>query len=498
MILEGRRGEQRHPYHHHPITDDDWRPSTASESSSSSDGGAPILTLSIVQLDRDVNDRRIEDVALTVLDDLTCASPADARDLMGPRSYRRDCDDERRPPTPAIRDDDVRLRTTMAKKSIMRYRLERDRWTSYTSLLLKSMAYYRSIDCEFGASSWEVDERDDYNGTGRRGGTMRFPIVDLPRTRYNRPYLPHSSRPTTTNDDSSRDDDYVEDRSHSMNVSHQYPWVCMVQQRPPNRRSGALTTTGHAPPESHYLLGMDVVVFEARTNDYAPTIAEFLEPFANSFTPWEWDRISNNRRGRRIMSSSTSSGGRDDGDDNPYHHSSKRSEVSRLREFYLRWSMKEAYTKALGLGMHVNFEMVEIRLLGTDLYVSDEDVGDEEEGIWTSIKKNATSSDRWGRSSIDERQRYYSVIGKVKRLESKSSLSSSWDVWEIIFVPLLPPGSTPSPRLATTAGDGLACACVCRGPLPRNSSSTHVDRCRIGTELLTLLDLIRMHGSSPS
>ena len=182
--------------------------------------------------------------------------------------------------------------------------------------------------------------------------------------------------------------------------------------------------------------------------------------------------------------------------------------MSRLREFYLRWSMKEAYTKALGLGMHVNFDDVEIRLLGTDMNVVDEDVvaardeeevEEEEEGVWSSIGENSTSSDQWGTMGIDyERRRYYSAIGRVRRRESKSS---SWDAWEFVFVPLfLPPGgTTPTPNsTTTTAVDGSACACICKGPLPRYPSSGHVDGSTLALESLTLLDLIRMHEGGTS
>ncbi len=249
------------------------------------------------------------------------------------------------------------------------------------------------------------------------------------------------------------------------------------------------------------------MVFEARMNDYSPTIAKFLESFGGSFTPWEWERISNVRR--RPPSS----------DRRERRAGAGRSEDSRLREFFLRWSMKEAYTKALGLGMHVDFDGVEIRLYGTDLDADPDEEGaerpDEEEGIWTTIERHmvASSADRQGGHVADGRRTlYYSAIGKVKRLESATS---PWDVWEFIFVPLLSDddddddddngggggdenrglvrGAAERDKRAG-AGRPAACACICRGPLPRNASSGSAERCRATLEPLTLTDLVRMHG----
>jgi hypothetical protein len=567
----------RHLRHHRPsrAVIDGW-PATESP-----DDGPPVLTLSVIHLPRSVramDHRTVEGALAAVLDDLPCASPSDADRL---RLLGRAATHRRRHRRPRGGGGGAGAggggagadrRRAAAEESVMRFRLERDRWTSLASLLLKSAAYHRSrgdMGCEPSSgeaspsSSLSYRSRggaddpegpDDGVGDGRdRGaedggsrkteeGGRKLPVVDLPRTEYNRPYLPR--RPNYSDDDGDDDDDDCddgestrpapspppppaaaapsrrgegidEDRDNPMNVSHQYPWVCMVQRRrrsspslrlPPGER--AHLESSSSPSSRGMLLGLDVVVFEARISSYSPTVTEFLEPFARSFTPWEWERISND--GRRPSSSDRRRAG-------------SRGEDSRLREFFLRWSMKEAYTKALGLGMHVDFDRLEIRLYGTDLDAeSDEDGGRYEEGIWTSIERHTASStdDRWGRGVVDERRRrYYSAIGKVKRLESTTS---SWEVWEFIFVPLflgddddddrdrddlgLPraaerderAGGPSPPRWETAAvaggGSAVACACICRGPLPRNASGGRAERCRAALELLTLTDLIRMHG----
>ena len=514
ILFEGRHDDERGHYRMSPRhirrrrrpfvdDDDDGEPSSAFVASPSSHGGsAPTaLTLSIVRLDHPdaCSHRNIDEVVSDVLDGLTCASPLVARALLMGR--RRNGDETTAAPTAIPRDDHHHVcrqqRTTAVRDAIMRYRLERDRRTSLTSLLFKSVAYYRSIDCEFGmSSSSSSDDGHDVEDETMDRTRVKWPIVDLPRTTYNRPYLPSLTKYDA-------DVEEGEDRDHSMNVSHQYPWVCMVQRRP-----ASSYTTGciNISSGSRHYLGIDVVVFEARVNKYAPTITDFLEPFASSFTLWEWDRITNDRGRCNNMYSSSSSDTRDDDDDDDAscHLAARlrvgrcRSDLPRLREFYLRWSMKEAYTKALGLGMHVNFDDVEIRLLGTDVNVVDEDVvardeeeeeEEEEEGIWSSMRKQY------------ERRRYYSTIGRVRRRESKSSSISLWDSWEFAFVPLLlpPGGTTPLPSsTSTTAVDGSACACICRGPLPRHASRGHVDGSPIALESLSLLDLIRMHGGGAS
>ena len=602
MEVEGQDDRRRYcpsPGHHrHPARAAivDGRPTTtATTGPPPDDGPPPELTLSIIHLGRSTRgmmgmDRTTaEDALSAVLDDLPCLSPEDARlgrmthphrgriRRIRPRGGAIADGEDDGGPLPPIRDDDDDAQHRhhhhrgAVERSVMRYRLEPDRWTSLASLLLKSTAYHRSrgdLRGYYGPSSGDPalggdgpgdpdlddDDDDDHRGAedGSRvmgwGGRKLLPVVDLPRTEYNRPYLPRrpndddgdcdcgggggdddcddgeSARaadpapppPATAAADRRQGEGVDEDRDNSMNVSHQYPWVCMVQRR---RRSGGTPPSSPRSPHgerarpgsssssrSGSLLGLDVVVFEARINDYSPTITEFLEPFSGSFTMWEWERISNCRR-RHTPS-----------DHRERRAAAGRSEDSRLREFYLRWSMKEAYTKALGLGMHVDFDRVEIRLYGTDLDAypdEEEDAGrlDEEEGIWIAIERHTASSSadhrRGGEFADDERRtRHYSAIGKVKRLESATS---PWDVWEFVFVPLFPDDDDDDggggggvgragapPRRAAAAGGGgpAACACICRGPLPRNASSGHAERCRASLEMLTLADLVRMHGCS--
>jgi len=353
----------------------------------------------------------------------------------------------------------------------MRYRRDEDRWTSFTSLLLKSLAFYRSVDPGIGTSP-AAEEADDLSTRMEKlkiKEKEELPIVDLPRTNYNRPYLPLLDGKSSTSKTFNKAEGVKENFNSMMNVSHQYPWVCMAQQqlRPAEETSKSI------------LIGVDLVIFSARLNNYSPTVDDFLKSFVGSFTPWEWERI--NRRqypsmfGRKVSTR-------------------PRSDQSKLREFFLRWSMKEAYTKALGLGMNVNFNEVETRLHGVDVDAGADVLSNQDEGIWTSTMNQGVATNCSEGGSL----RQFSAVGKVKCVKSLM-----WKCWEFIFIPL--GGRVRGGGLAqdTTALElprdhesYNSCACICRGPL-ESSTSNSSERNRVSIELLTVADLIRLHGSNP-
>lgn len=416
---------------------------------------AAALTLSIVQLDHSISqiDRPIVDASTCVLNYLSCTTPSNALDASPSKSS-----------CPASLRENV-------NKSIMRYRRDQDRWTSFTSLLLKSMAFYRSVDptlCIPSKSTARQADDDDPSTCMEKlaiRDKQKLAIVDLPRTKYNRPYLPLDEKSSSSN---AAHEELNENCNSMMNVSHQYPWVCMAQQQL------------HS-PKSSILIGLDVVIFDARLGKFRPTVDDFLKSFVGSFTPWEWERITH----RRCPS--------------PWSYVRKRfstrarGDDSKLREFFLRWSMKEAYTKALGLGMNINFNEFETRLCGVDDDAEGSALEEQDEGIWTSTMKGDTDCG----SKEGNGQRQFSVVGKVKRASSLA-----WERWEFLFIPL---GDgvvqdmaqdmmvSQSPR-SDAANKG--CACICRGPLARTAPQSS-ERASAAIELLTVVDLIQLHGSNP-
>lgn len=87
-------------------------------------------------------------------------------------------------------------------------------------------------------------------------------------------------------------------------VSHQYPYICIAR------------TCG-------YEIGIDIVTFDEINKNLYRNESEFLHVFRSSFADCEWNSI---------MKSS-----------------------NRLNEFYLQWAVKEAYTKAIGMGLSLDF-----------------------------------------------------------------------------------------------------------------------------------------------
>jgi len=366
----------------------------------------------------------------------------------------------------------------------MRFLRDPDRWTSFASVLLKSLAFHRSVDPTIGMSSaTNVMEGNPSTIEILQLAIMddnekKLPIVDLPRTKYNRPYLPQLDGQTSSPSNGTQANG-GENRNSVMNVSHQYPWICMAQQQ----LDSTATKDTPSKPTTTLLLGVDLVIFSARLGNYETTVDEFLKSFKNSFTPWEWEMINHRRcpsswwSGRKVTTRA-------------------RTDESKLKEFFLRWSMKEAYTKALGLGMHINFDEFETRLDGVDVNVDDDAYKEQDEGIWTSIMKNeATHNLTSGKA-----QHQFSVIGKVKCIKPKVSR----ECWQFIFIPLrdgiFQDGYAQESEPSQLRGKDLsynACACICRGPLAKSAMDAPTT---IYTptliESMTLVDLIKLHGGS--
>mmetsp|Transcript_25238 Transcript_25238/g.50505 ORF Transcript_25238/g.50505 Transcript_25238/m.50505 type:complete len:409 (-) Transcript_25238:23-1249(-) len=326
----------------------------------------------------------------------------------------------------------------MLIKSIMRYFKAHDQWTAFSSLLLKSIAFHRHIDPNVPIDVAETT----------------LPIIDLPRTKFNRPFLPQTLAEKTST--RVADEEVEESRESVMNVSHQFPYVCMIQKQ------GSDHTHASSTQLQYDMIGCDLVIFEARLNKYSPTITAFLESFVGCFTTSEWQAISNDAR------------------------SLPRSDDSLLKEFFLRWAMKEAYTKALGVGLNIDFDSFETRLIGHDVDSTDiEGVWIPRDGIWESI-----TADIQQNNPNEQVEHQFSFVGQVIRTRDPNS-----DYWVFSFIPLVEEVVENSIQSEETASSG--CICICKGPFNEEAdaaTSSDSKQHRIIVENLSLLDLIQLHG----
>ena len=342
------------------------------------------------------------------------------------------------------------------RKSIMRYKMEPDRWIALSSVLLKSMAFHQSNQVYDDDTNKRLFQE---HSLLQKKLHMR-PIVELPRTKYNRPYIPCLSKnqlQEATKIAKCEGDGENENPAAKISVSHQYPYVAIVQSSSPFR------------------IGIDIVVFYFQKNELTPTIEGFLQLFQASFTPWEWEKIHYNQH-----------------DGISRRH---RCDDAKLREFFLRWAMKEAYTKALGLGMHVEFSSFETKLISID--VSEHSQIDD--SIWSRVLSDANEQTTFDTSRTKcfdstteqslESQRQYSVLGEVRKVQSTvinvpphSNIIDG--VWEFVFVPF-------------SIDKGVshhACCCICRETLPQTGITSRLeDKTSVIIKNVDLLDVIKMH-----
>jgi phosphopantetheinyl transferase (holo-ACP synthase) len=321
---------------------------------------------------------------------------------------------------------------------ILRYVKNRDRWLALASCLLKSQVYHHIV--KSSPSRHKSDERA---------------IVDLPRSAYSKPYIPLPPVPAVhLLDDNAQTLKQQPERYcyNAFSVSHQWPFAGVALLLDDNfdefnssrdHFCGADDVSTSRPPTPPQV-GFDIVVFDPPNDKLYNSTMEFVEVFANMFAPHEWQTI--------------------------VHCGKKFGDDTLLREFYLRWSVKEAYSKALGLGMNINFAEFE-----TVFQLSNNELAEEgiDGGLW-----------RWVRSQPANGP--FPLKGTVV---SKSGSTST--CWQFSFLPLFavddiqPVGQ----RNETCVG----CGCVCVGPLSSEELYSNVSNIDIETEWSSTTTLMEWH-----
>jgi phosphopantetheinyl transferase (holo-ACP synthase) len=314
--------------------------------------------------------------------------------------------------------------------SIRQYIKPQDQYMALVSLLLKSRAFHETV-------------RQSDRARNVVSNTVPFrPIIVLPRTRYNQPFIPWPQSTTT------------EDPSASpvpFSISHQYPLVGMVQQ---------LSSS-----DPFQYCGLDIVIFDPFNESLYSSTMEFMAVFQDLFSPREWNYILQCHKEKAVDENTTTT----------------TDDHLLLREFYIRWSMKEAYTKAFGRGMNFNFASFETIRIVPAAPNPPESVTDTQ---------NIKSLYRWmERSSIRHRtpeQRPEVPLCAIGTVTQLSSAAISEDPLQTLrrpeteefwffFYPFYEQNITMS--TTTNIGEGndsvaidfgsdmIGCACVCVGPL---------------------------------
>jgi len=296
---------------------------------------------------------------------------------------------------------------------ILRYIRVTDQYIALSSLLLKSWAFHQYCNRSNSTTSKLCSTHTSTQGPRN--------IFILPRSQ-GKPYIPHT--------------DTEENWPPDISISHQYPFVglaitsCVLQESHSSHDSSYKRDTKDR-------IGLDIVMFDShvgvleRLCNYSLT--DFLETYRQYFTSWEWDQI---------VSSSPSS---------DYFHNHIHGEAI---QFYLRWAMKEAYTKALGVGLGLRFSSFEIR---------------EDVSMGGCAFSNCIQSKEYDKPSP--------ILSHVHYLDSNHTVES----WTFYFIPLMNKGES-SPNI-------VGCACVC---LPHDETSEAVNPL-LSLSNLTLSQLIEYH-----
>jgi len=249
--------------------------------------------------------------------------------------------------------------------------------------------------------------------------TTTLPVVELCRTDYRKPYIP----PT---------DDSIHKNIHILSISHQEPVVASAQ-----------FFQGPNSTQKKFYIGMDIVVttsIEKELKDY-----NFLKL---SFTKSEWEKVSRFRV-----------------------HS-----LDWAKEILLIWCMKEAYTKALGLGMGLEFSNFEIKLDDTDC----------EDSTWNKVIKKECFEGikKRGRVIHDDKQ----------NLHSLEEVPNENDFWNFTFFDGINLCTLVDPSESENKESPLlSCICVCDGPHSLDSLEDGTSYIPIDVEIMSLSDLTQWH-----
>ena len=188
-------------------------------------------------------------------------------------------------------------------------------------------------------------------------------------------------------------------------MSHQFPFVG-IARLPASSQKRSLH------------VGLDFAMYEAPNPKLYATTSEFLIVFKESFTPSEWGCINDSSAawfGRR-----------------------RKSDEDSRREFYMRWAVKEAYTKALGFGLGHEFGKFEITF---DCCEDDDGINGLADAVDVLGSIMGSEADGGDERIIAKRM---ATLGKIRYVEKEDVPAKDDEVWLFTLLELkhLQQGST--------------------------------------------------------
>jgi len=339
--------------------------------------------------------------------------------------------------------------------TIVRYVKTNDKYTQLTSILLKSYLYYMHDDDVYNHNC----DEDDLNHHNEQNTIPSSPIVVLPRTEAGRPYIILNQIESTTpassinnhpkslvkkllhmhkRKDKQKDTDETSEEALTLpfNISHQYPFVVLSYIHCDDLLSNLSSISSR---DDMPLIGMDVVTFDERNPNIFKTTKEFVQVFRESFTSREWSKIMGNNE----LDENTNL---------------TRNDDQMLREFYLRWAMKEAYSKALGLGLSLDFSSFESQLIGFDV-AKDTQITDDSKSKSSELFDYILHRNHNGEHVIHfpSYTIHHTDYGKVDKIN-----------WEFHFMPIYNDNVGPHTTSCNVNIDPVGCICVCVGTADPN------------------------------
>jgi phosphopantetheine--protein transferase-like protein len=286
---------------------------------------------------------------------------------------------------------------------------------------------------------------------------------------------------TNNNNDNTNEENesrIQEEDIFSFSISHQFPFVGMAQIG--MHHDNKIPVSPPVSPPAVIIVGLDIVTFDDDMIKrlYSNSLDEFLNVFRDSFTKNEWNIGIQDPTLTLLTSSSNTNN--DNG--------------SKLKEFYIRWSMKEAYTKAIGIGMGLEFNSFEIYLQQEENEITNDDNNnnndDNQNNDDNNQNENTSMKSVWNRIVVSQQQQqrdnnssndsdYMSMPtpssrptcfhGRIRFLKNNKDRDDEFFLF--YFLPLQTTkrrmsvsssksSSTVPNQTATKAQEGCACVCV--------------------------------------